>query len=49
MRGYHIEEIGKWTLRCLLVVGIIVALAHGSKSDAGLFIALLVISNWLFD
>lgn len=49
MRHDQLEVIGKWALRCLLVAGIIVALAHGSRSDAGLFIVLLVISNWLFD
>lgn len=49
MRHDQLEVTGKWALRCLLVVGIIVALAHGSKSDAGLFVVLLVISSWLFD
>lgn len=49
MRHDQLEVIGKWALRCLLAAGIIVALAHESKSDAGLFIALLVSSSWLFD
>lgn len=49
MRQYQIEEIGKWTLRVVLVIGLIVAAMHDKEMVAILCFFGLIFSETLLD
>ena len=49
MRRHQIEEIGKWTLRVVLVIGLIVAAMYGKREAAILCFFGLIFSEALLD
>lgn len=49
MRGYQIEEIGKWTLRLTLAVGIAVAVAADNDNAAFFLFCGMLASFYMLD
>lgn len=49
MRQYQIEEIGKWTLRVVLVIGLIVAAMHDKETVTFFCFMGIVASFYLLD